>query len=57
MFLSEWHAFHLASCLAGTKINENSCLNVFEIVRIPDTLPLFLHPGGSKDLSATRVYT
>jgi hypothetical protein len=34
MFLSEWHEFPLAPCLAGKKIDGSSRLDVFEIVHI-----------------------
>jgi hypothetical protein len=34
MFLSEWREFSLGPCLAGKKLDDSSCLDVFEIVRV-----------------------
>jgi len=39
MFLSEWRKFPSAPCLAGKKLDENSCLDFVEIARVPDVLP------------------
>jgi len=46
MFLSEWHEFPSAPCLAGKKKNldDSSRLDVVEIARIPDML-LSLFPS------------
>jgi len=53
MFLSERHKFPSAPCLAGKKLDDNSCLDVVEIARVPDMLPS-LFPGRAKNLSAPR---
>jgi len=43
MFLSEWHGFLSAHCLAGKKfIDDISRLDVVEIARVSDTLPSLL---------------
>jgi len=34
MFLSEWHEFRLAPCLAGKKLDDSSRLDVVEITRV-----------------------
>jgi len=39
MFLSEWRKFPLAPCLAGKNLNDSSCLDVVEAVRVPVMLP------------------
>jgi len=39
MFLSEWREFPSAPCLAGNKLEDNSCLDIVEIARFPDMLP------------------
>jgi len=40
MFLSEWHEFPWALCLAGERIVDDSLrLDVVEIARVPDMLP------------------
>ena len=39
MFLSEWHEFHSAPCLAGEKkLDDSSRLDFVEIARFPDML-------------------
>ena len=38
MFMSEWHEFPSAPCLAGNKFGDISRLDVFEILRVPDML-------------------
>jgi len=50
MFLSEWHKFPSAPCLAGEKkLDDSSRLDVVVIARVPDTLLSFL-PGQANDL-------
>jgi hypothetical protein len=39
MFLSDWHEFPLAPCLAGKKLDDISRLDIVEITRVPDMLP------------------
>jgi hypothetical protein len=39
MFLSEWHEFPLAPCLAGKKLKYSSRFDVVEITHVPDMLP------------------
>jgi len=40
MFLSEWHEFPSAPCLAvKRKLDDSSHLDVVEIARVPDMLP------------------
>jgi len=39
MFLSEWHEFYSAACLAGKKKLDSSRLDVVEIARVLDMLP------------------
>jgi hypothetical protein len=39
MFLSEWHEFPSAPCLARGGIDDSSRLDVVEIARVPDMLP------------------
>jgi len=34
MFLSEWREFPLAPLVAGKKIDDSSCLDVFEIAHV-----------------------
>jgi len=34
MFLSEWHVFPLAPCIAGKKLDDSSRLHVVEIDRV-----------------------
>jgi len=46
MFLSEWHEFPSAPCLAGNKLDDSSRLDVVEIARVPDML-LSLFPSWS----------
>jgi len=48
MFLSEWHEFPLAPCLAEKKkLDDSLRLDVVEIMRVPDMLlSLFLSWSG-----------
>ena len=40
MFLSEWHEFPSVPCLAKKKkLDDSSCLDVVEMVRVPGMLP------------------
>ena len=39
MFLSEWHEFPSAPCLAKKKLDDSSRLDVVEIARALDMLP------------------
>jgi len=55
MFLSEWHEFPLAPCLAGKKLDDSSCLNVVEIVRVPDMLPSLFPSWSGYGLISTPV--
>ena len=42
MFLSEWHEYPSAPCLAGNKkLDDSSRLDVVEVTRVPDMLPSF----------------
>jgi len=34
IFLSEWHEFPLAPCLAGGGLDDSSCLDVVEIAHV-----------------------
>jgi len=43
MFLSKWHEFPSAPCLAGKKkkLDDSSRLDVVKIARVPDMFPSF----------------
>jgi len=55
MFLSEFREFPSAPCLAGKKINDSSCLDVVEIVRVTDMLLSLFHSWSGEGFICTLV--
>ena len=56
MFLSEWCEFPSAPCLAGKKkIDDSSLLDVVEIARVPDMLPILFPSWTDYGLISTPV--
>ena len=56
MFLSEWHEFPSAPCLAGNKkLVDTSHLDVVEILCVPDMLPSLFPSWSGKGLISTPV--
>jgi len=58
MFLSEWHEFPSAPCLAGGggKLNDSLRLDVFEIVQVPDMLPGLFSSWSGEGLISTAYF-
>jgi len=52
MFRSEWREFPSAPCLEGKILDDSSCLDVVEIVRVPDMFPACFLPDWAENLSA-----
>jgi hypothetical protein len=56
MFLSEWREFPSTPCLAERNLDDSARLDVVEIARVPDMLPILFPSWSGYGLITTPVF-